>query len=224
MVDIGFEEQLEEEGEGERDQHNMMNNSLLQVYRHDDSAVSSPTPAPSSNTTTNSAGAGTPTSSSHSCCHGIGPDHLPLGLYTGEAPIINWDDDDDVSGAENGSEVKRSEVVRSPVVLGPDGVPIAEIDTSAADPGHVMSHVISNVTSGDGHVTSGGGPSAGGEVEMKGTVGTGGVVVCASGEGVSVGRVEGAESEEKRKLKKVTFAPDVMDNKQTSSILKVNVF
>ena len=192
MDDAGLEEEEEEgeEEEGEREEEtNMMNDSLLQVYRHDNSRGAPCTLTPDA---VNSV----PSTGSHSCQHEVGPAHFSLGGILEEPYVINWGDD----GAEGipTGEMRDIGGGASPVVLG--STPIAVIDTT---PAAALDHVTHHVTLGTGHVTG---------VVEEGSEGGGGVV--SGGEG----REGGVESE--RRLKKVTFAPDVLD-KQTSSILKV---
>ena len=157
---------IEEEGEGEV---NMLNDSLLQVYRHDDQC--------------------TLTSSESSSAHSTSEGKVRPEKSGEEDPpiIINWDD----SGVESSLMMSQGET--------PMGVTKGD-NTSQ-----------SHVTSGDGHVTS---------VKQQCVEGGGVAVPCGSVEGGrgEEGREGAVESE--RKLKKVTFAPDVKDN-QTTSILKV---
>ena len=177
---------LEEEGEeGEGEEVNMLNDSLLQIYRRDDSTRS---PHTLTSDVTNS----TPSTPEQK----VGSDHLSVGSGTGDSPVIIRWDDSCVEGSLMMSQGEAKDVGENPMaVVGSEGNPLDTTDSS---------NVTHHVTSGDGHVTS---------VEQQPE----GVGVAASCGGVE-GREGAVESE--RKLKKVTFAPDVMD-KQTTSILKV---
>ena len=165
-----------EEGEGEGGEEvNMLNDSLLQVYRRDDSTRS---PHTLTSGVTNSAPS-TPEQK-------VGSDLLSVGSGTGDSPvIISWDDRG-VEGSLMMSQGETKDAKETPMaVVGSEG--------NTTDLSNVMHHV----TSGDGHVTS-----------VQQQLDRGGVA----------GREGAAECE--CKLKKVTFAPDVVD-KQTTSILKV---
>ena len=173
MADIDFEEE-----EKTRDEHNMMNNSLLQVYA-DECLV----PIPDLTSDPNSV------SDSQACSH---DNALQDGIESATAP----------------SPLNVSEGVCSDELLS---------HVTSTD-----SHVIagdSHVTTGDTHVTA----SDGVIPALRSTITTD-VAVCSGGS-VRVGRGEevergGADIEEKRRLKKVTFAPDVVD-KQPKTPLKV---
>ena len=227
MVELEFEaaeEGEEDEEEATRDEHNMMNNSLLQVYCHDNTKCTSSPISHSSDILCASSVSG-----SHSCGHGIGPEHFSVGLLMNAQIPLNWDEDeldDDQKLMLSDDTAAKSETL---VLLGSDGNPIDEVDSSTTTPGHVTHHMTSDsshVTRTHDHVVAG---SDGGERQEVLAEGGGGCVTLSGDSGecvrlgrvVEEGRVMGAESEERRKVKKVTFAPEVMDNKQKSSVLKV---
>ena len=200
MADMDFET---------HDEHNMMNNSLLQVY-HENSAI----PAPQVGSDVPTEGPTTRTCDSESPLHDGVPSTVPSSLG-------------DVGSAGGGS-----------VLYGETGVPVGTIDTSVestflshvtasdshvtasyshvtASDGHVtVSH--SHVTASDGHVnhaTSGDGQVTGNDGECA-TQQQVSVVGCGSGDD---GKTVGATPEGRRRVRKVTFAPDVVDKQDVTT-------
>ena len=171
MADIDFEEEVET-----RDELNMMNNSLLQVYAEE-------CPVPALDLTSDPAGV----SDSQACSH-----------------------DDALQSATVPCPMNASEGVCSDELL-------SHVSTTDS---HVIAGV-SHVTTGDTHMTASDSvvPALSSTIATDMTVCSGGSVSVGRGEEVERG---GADTEERRRLKKVTFAPDVVD-KQPKAPLKVRV-
>ena len=167
-----------------------MNNSLLQVYRDNTTAA---TPS------TWNQDATTSVSESHS-----------------------YSDGDVLRDGTESVTVSRSHSAGGSVFVGTNGTPAAIIDTSSD------SHVTVDVTTSDSHVTVGADHMTTPEGHVMKTQNLVSPVVSTaellcSGDSVRVGKGDvgrGTDCEERRRLKKVTFAPDVVD-KQTTTVLKV---
>ena len=218
LLDVGFEE----EGEEEEEELNMMNNSLLQVYRGSNMVATSPDVTSGNQ------------------------DSIVSDSHSGSQEDSFWNEmEPAMVSTPNSRGSLETEV---PFIIDERGSPIAVIDTSSTvAAGTLLSNLTaddSHVTPCDGHVTPCDSHVTADENHMTGTQTFGSVrvhpvmsstdeiagseSVCsgASWEGVREGRGEvgggGTESGERHKLKKVTFAPDVVD-KQSASFLKVGV-
>lgn len=193
MADMDFET---------HDDHNMMNNSLLQVY-HENSSIPAPlvgSDVPADVPTTHTCGSGSP---------------LRSGLDSTVPSSQDTQGDVASPGGPGGRQFPQ-------VLYGETGVPVGTIDTSVEST--FLSHVTasdSHVTASDGHVnhhaTSGDGQVTGsdGQRATQQHVSVGG---CGSGEDSRREGTVGATPEGRRRVRKVTFAPDVVDKQDITTV------
>lgn len=178
------------------DDHNMMNNSLLQVY-HENSAI----PAPQVSCDASTDVPATHTCDSESLLH----DGFPSSCQNTQGEV----------GSAGGRHL-----------YGETGVPIGIIDTSVEST--FLSHVTasdSHVTASDSHVTVTNHPGDGQVTGSDGQCTTQqqlSVSVCGNREDGKEEQTVGATPEGRRRVRKVTFAPDVMD-KQDNTTVKVRL-
>lgn len=220
------------------DDHNMMNNSLLQVYR-DNAGNCAITEITENQGSTNM-------SNSQACSH---DDAFKDGIKSAIAPTLNDYTGGNVCNSEGVTVLEIPSCkpsvggIQHPALVGRTGVPIGIIDTySAHASGTFLSHATtsdSHVTDSDGHVTAIDGHVMVVDSHVTGSITqscpttehqiTGGIVMdmamCGGVSGVRgvKGKEEerrGRDFEESRRLKKVTFAPDVLD-KPSSMTAKV---
>ena len=238
-MDIDFEVET-------RDDHNMMNNSLLEVYRESSTgdcvipttAAAAPSTgnhrAPSSSTTV--------VSRSHTGNRDDAYQDAPHSIQRppdGSSEVADTLEDSRLPSAEGSIDTLVSQVLDTnshQVLYGSTGSPIAVIDTSSTQTTGSVGTSLSHVTTSDTRescsddteqilnstelvLNSNGvavvvdtSTSASGTDGGGGVSGESGVRGVVEGDEGDRGRwLHGGDSEERRRLKKVTFAPDVVD-------------